>query len=420
MKIKTKSKTIRDLSLTIVGSLIFVNTFSSTATAQEVLMLQGGHNKRCSMIAIYDWNGATGGVVIPPPDPAPPNPWSGAIATIGPTISVGAALQHDPGLPVCDDAHGRNGTPLVLGIGAVPLVPPPPLLGVATRLVADAGQVRHGLEHFDIGFLDSEVSINAAGVITNRKIQVAIVHEGSIDRLVKNSYTNTTSSDRMITIVPDYRMDNGDMTYSIKEDPSQQIKRTVQPGQRIEIGPFDKELGDGSILASWKILAESSAKTETNLAFLGTVDGFFTELDFGPAVSLFAGNREFFVPDLRPANGDDTLELFVGVDLTQWLASEFTFDVGDIFSLTDGTSDEIPGILVGTSPITLGPSGFQTDNPYNLPVVAIAPFDGQLVPVPEPTSTLSLLSLGILGAGTTLKRKIKRSNSIEKETTKIG
>lgn len=41
-------------------------------------------------------------------------------------------------------------------------------------------------------------------------------------------------------------------------------------------------------------------------------------------------------------------------------------------------------------------------------------------PVPEPTATISLLSLGILGAGATLKRKLKHSNSIEKETTKVG
>lgn len=40
--------------------------------------------------------------------------------------------------------------------------------------------------------------------------------------------------------------------------------------------------------------------------------------------------------------------------------------------------------------------------------------------VPEPASTLSLLSLGILGAGATLKRKLKRTHSIEKETTKVG
>jgi hypothetical protein len=40
--------------------------------------------------------------------------------------------------------------------------------------------------------------------------------------------------------------------------------------------------------------------------------------------------------------------------------------------------------------------------------------------IPEPTSTLSLLSLGILGAGATLKRKVKRSHSTEKEPTNVG
>ncbi|WP_430015963.1 PEP-CTERM sorting domain-containing protein [Microcystis aeruginosa FBCC-A68] len=40
--------------------------------------------------------------------------------------------------------------------------------------------------------------------------------------------------------------------------------------------------------------------------------------------------------------------------------------------------------------------------------------------VPEPTSTLSLLALGTLGAASTLKRQLKPSKSSEKETTKVG
>lgn len=40
--------------------------------------------------------------------------------------------------------------------------------------------------------------------------------------------------------------------------------------------------------------------------------------------------------------------------------------------------------------------------------------------VPEPTSSLSLLALGTLGAASTLKRKLKLSKSPEKETTKVG
>ena len=40
--------------------------------------------------------------------------------------------------------------------------------------------------------------------------------------------------------------------------------------------------------------------------------------------------------------------------------------------------------------------------------------------VPEPSSILSLLALGTLGAASTLKRKLKPSQSTEKETTKVG
>ena len=40
--------------------------------------------------------------------------------------------------------------------------------------------------------------------------------------------------------------------------------------------------------------------------------------------------------------------------------------------------------------------------------------------VPEPTSTISLLALGTLGAASTLKRQLKSSKSTGKETTKVG
>ena len=46
--------------------------------------------------------------------------------------------------------------------------------------------------------------------------------------------------------------------------------------------------------------------------------------------------------------------------------------------------------------------------------------DIEVETIPEPTSTLGLFSLGIIGAGATIKRQVKRNHSIEKETTKIG
>jgi hypothetical protein len=42
------------------------------------------------------------------------------------------------------------------------------------------------------------------------------------------------------------------------------------------------------------------------------------------------------------------------------------------------------------------------------------------VHTPEPTSTLSLLALGTLGAASTIKRKLKPSKSAEDDTTKVG
>ena len=42
------------------------------------------------------------------------------------------------------------------------------------------------------------------------------------------------------------------------------------------------------------------------------------------------------------------------------------------------------------------------------------------VPAPEPSSILSILAIGTLGAASTLKRKLKPSQSTEKETTKVG
>ena len=46
--------------------------------------------------------------------------------------------------------------------------------------------------------------------------------------------------------------------------------------------------------------------------------------------------------------------------------------------------------------------------------------DDDNMEIPEPTSTLSILALGTIGAASTLKRKLKPSKSTEKETTKVG
>ena len=83
----------------------------------------------------------------------------------------------------------------------------------------------------------------------------------------------------------------------------------------------------------------------------------------------------------------------------------------NIFSLFGAVPISLPpepgGMLIGLARLTMG--DMSTDFDYKLTKTT-----------PEPTSTLSILSLGILGAGATLKRKVKRSHCIEKETTKVG
>ncbi|MCZ8066286.1 MAG: PEP-CTERM sorting domain-containing protein [Microcystis sp.] len=51
---------------------------------------------------------------------------------------------------------------------------------------------------------------------------------------------------------------------------------------------------------------------------------------------------------------------------------------------------------------------------------SLTKFQQRFSQVPEPTSILSLLALGTLGAASTVKRKLKPSQSTEKETTKVG
>ena len=91
------------------------------------------------------------------------------------------------------------------------------------------------------------------------------------------------------------------------------------------------------------------------------------------------------------------------------IPGNFEIPINSSISFTLDNLPETPGYILfqGTSVGQI--SGFSSD------------FIGEhQEEVPEPTSTLSLLSLGILGAGATLKRKVKRSHSTEKEPTNVG
>lgn len=160
---------------------------------------------------------------------------------------------------------------------------------------------------------------------------------------------------------------------------------------KITVGVTDGYLLDilgGSLrmIAGSRLLSGGTVATNTFQNVAGVYDGQFMRLyingvqvasnDFGSIAPIPTNNRS----------------LKIGVDST---------GNGNLFS---GLIDEVNIFNRALSASEIGQLAL---NPNN-------------VSVPEPTSTLGLLALGTLGAASTLKRKLKSSQSTEKETTKVG
>jgi hypothetical protein len=141
-----------------------------------------------------------------------------------------------------------------------------------------------------------------------------------------------------------------------------------------------------------EVRLNTSDPTVTTLAFIGQLNEnpILTELDLSLLTEAFVGLNEFVVPSLSNAN----LDLFVGVNLTDWLSFPTSFTFGDSFDFINGVSSDLPGILVGTSPIVLDPElGFVTANPFSGSASVVGVIDGRVVPGP---GTGLLLGAGIL------------------------
>jgi|NOAtaT_5_FD_contig_61_592458_length_981_multi_7_in_0_out_0_1 hypothetical protein len=131
------------------------------------------------------------------------------------------------------------------------------------------------------------------------------------------------------------------------------------------------------------------------------------------------------IPDIYADTNNDGIIgdgdiLYSLVDLNEFLKNGApSFTLGDPLSIVNGKIDSLPGMLFSATPFSFTPENGFTNTTY---------FTGQgnpftthdIEPIPEPTSTLSLLALGTLGAASTLKRKLKSSKLTEKETTKVS
>jgi hypothetical protein len=103
------------------------------------------------------------------------------------------------------------------------------------------------------------------------------------------------------------------------------------------------------------------------------------------------------------------------------IASDLTADgLTEYFFLGDFGLDDIAGFsLRDILPLVdaADPTAFPTFLDFT---PGAGPLTMRAVVVPEPNSLLGLFALGTLGAASTLKRKLKPSQSTEKETTKVG
>jgi len=378
--------------------------------AEAMLMLKSAMQvPPCGFQANYTWNPvASGDTELYPPPNAPEilKAWKAIIGTVDNAnknnINVTADIIHDTGADCAD----KNDKAISLKLTDVKPTTKASVLSLVT-----AGEVLHPtkkeLNAVDVGLLKTTVLTDSKGNPLPSSIVVAGMHAGNFP--VVASFTNdSTKLIKTLTVTPDYTVHN----LSTGKDSSKDgdLMNVTLPGglkldqsvNNIPLPPEppgngfpepDLDLGELVFLTSYRIVATGSPATDTELAFLGLVDGSPGELNLGAALDMLLGQHDFLTPNLRPVVGEDTLPLYVGIDLTQWVGLAGTFDRGEIFSLSNGTSSALPGFLVGTSPITLGPNGYETADPYSGDVVATGTIDGRVVPEPP---TLALLALGLL------------------------
>ncbi|MCZ8190270.1 MAG: PEP-CTERM sorting domain-containing protein [Microcystis sp. LE19-338.1B] len=199
-----------------------------------------------------------------------------------------------------------------------------------------------------------------------------------------------------------------------------------QEGNKLIFPPnvkkFEKLLDDTGQTTKLKAVKKQKAKE-------GQIDGEYIELASVLSGLDGSGNESIFLASLgfnTPSENVFASSQFLfselpGSDINDWLSAIFTDLQGQLpvvyrsnLSL-DLTNDTISFIF----PENILPDSSFIESGTN-DVSVSSSLDIEVETIPEPTSTLGLLSLGILGAGATIKRQVKRNHSIEKETTKIG
>jgi len=141
--------------------------------------------------------------------------------------------------------------------------------------------------------------------------------------------------------------------------------------------------------------------TSTTLGFIAEDDTGLTRLDLSTGSMLIADSAEYFAPIFfNPA-----FNLYVGIDLVQWLSFPTSYNSFDQVDFVGGVNELYSGVTVGTSPILFDLArGYYSDHPYTGTTQIYGRLDGSLVP--EPGGIALLASVGIAGAATLRRRRI--------------
>jgi len=247
---------------------------------------------------------------------------------------------------------------------------------------------------------DYFIGILKVPMIGNPTIKVFGKHVG-VQNPFEASFENFSNEPLMGSFTPSYGKDafGPDISFG-----------TVQPGKSVKKTLPNK---DAKAPSDFFVSVHGSVETQTTLAFLGETDDAsgVSELELAALTEMLTGNDGFLTPMLR----DSTLEsnLFVFVNLLQWLGADGTFNPLQTYDITGGVNDLLPGYFISTTPITLGFDGTPQGTPFAGKVFAAGGIDGRALSVPEPSS-LVLVGCAILtfaawpSAGWRLTRKNSR------------
>jgi len=155
--------------------------------------------------------------------------------------------------------------------------------------------------------------------------------------------------------------------------------KTVFEGIAVAGQTLSGPLPKGTV--SYVYIDQDVVITETNLGVITGSPGLLSPVNLGTGLFSLIGLQDFSAPLLS----NDTVNLFVGVDLAEWLRNPTICNGGEVFGFVDGKSPALPGFIVGTSKVNFSPEkGWVTENPLTGPASVIGCKDGAALRESEP------------------------------------